>query len=183
MEIKKVKAKYHFPKHFALVLSRLYSHKRIDWAIKSCQESNTPLYIIGEGPDRKNFEKLVQESDNIHFLGRLSDKEAIAIYQLSDVVLFCSIEDFGLVPVEAMAAGTPVLAYGVGGVTETVKEGITGEFFQTKDELTTLLKKFDIKRYNSSIIKKHAKQFSEERFQKNLVKYLTKIYEKENQGS
>jgi len=183
MEIKKVKAKYHFPKHFALVLSRLYSHKRIDWAIKSCKESNTPLYIIGEGPDRKNFEKLTEESDNIHFLGRLSDKEAIAIYHLSEVVLFCSIEDFGLVPVEAMAAGTPVLAYGVGGVTETVKEGVTGKFFQTNDELTILLKNFDIKRYNGSIIKKHAKQFSEERFQKNLVKYLIKIYEKEHEES
>jgi len=183
MEIKKVKAKYHFPKHFALVLSRLYNHKRIDWAIKSCQESNTPLYIIGEGPDRKNFEKLVKESDEIHFLGRLSDKEAIVIYHLSDVVLFCSVEDFGLVPVEAMAAGTPVLAYGVGGVTETVKEGITGEFFKTNGELTTLLKNFDRKRYNRDIIKKHALQFSEEKFQKNLVKYLTKIYEEEHQRS
>jgi len=183
MEILKVKAKYHFPKHFALIVSRLYDYKRIDWAIKSCKETNTPLYIIGEGPDRKNLEKLIEESDKIHFLERLSDEEVIAIYYLSDVVLFCSIEDFGLVPVEAMAAGTPVLAYGIGGVTETIEEGITGEFFNTNDELTILLKKFDVKRYNSNIIKKHAKQFSEERFQKNLVKYLIKIYEKEHEGS
>ena len=107
----------------------------------------------------------------------------VAINSLADVVLFCSIEDFGLVPVEAMAAGTPVFAFGIGGVKETVKEGITGEFFKSNEELTELLKNFDIKRYNSDIIKKHARKFSEKEFHKNLIKFLTKVYEKETNRS
>lgn len=180
--IQKVKAKYKLPKHFALVVSRLYDHKRVDWAIESCKETNTSLYIIGEGPDRKNIEKLIKGSD-VHILGKISDEEVIAMYNLSDVVLFCSIEDFGLVPVEAMAAGTPVFAYGIGGVTETVKEGITGEFFMSKEELKELLKKFSPRRYNTDTIKKHATKFSEKEFHKNLIKFLTGVYEKESKRS
>ena len=177
---KKVKAKFHLPDHFALIVSRLYNHKRIDWAIRSCREAGIPLYISGEGPDEKHLKRLVKEGDSIYFLGRISDEDAITMYNLSDVVLFCSIEDFGLVPVEAMAGGTPVLAYGVGGAMETVEKGVTGEFFMTNDELTDLLKHFSINRYNSSTIREHAMKFSEGEFHKNLIKFLTKVHEKES---
>lgn len=177
---KKVQAKFNLPNHFIFVLSRLYNHKRIDWAIKSCRDADIPLYIAGDGPDRKHLEKFTKPNDNIHFLGRISDVDAVTMYNLADVVLFCSVEDFGLVPVEAMAGGTPVFAYGIGGVKETVKEGVTGEFFMTNDELTDLLKKFNVKRYNADTIKKHAMKFSEEEFHKNLTKFLIKIHEKES---
>ena len=180
LELKKVKLKYHLPDNFALIVSRLYDHKRIDWAINSCRDVGKPLYIVGDGPDRKHLEKLVNENDNIHFLGRLSDKDIIVMYNLADVVLFCSIEDFGLVPIEAMAGGTPVFAYGIGGTKETIKEGITGEFFMSNQELTELLKKFNIKRYNSDTIRKHARKFSEKEFHKNLIKFLTKVHEEES---
>lgn len=180
LELKKVKLKYHLPDNFSLMVSRLYHHKRIDWAIKSCKDAGKPLYIVGDGPDRKHLEKMKTERDDIHFLGRLSDKDVITLYNLADVVLFCSIEDFGLVPVEAMAGGTPVFAYGVGGVKETVVEGITGEFFMNNEELTELLKKFDIKRYNSDIIRRRALKFSEKEFHRNLIKFLTKVHEKES---
>lgn len=181
--VRKMKAKFHLPRHFALVVSRLYKHKRIEWAINSCRDSNTPLYIIGEGPDRRYFERFSKGNENIHFLGKLSDEEVIAMYNIADVVLFSSIEDFGLVPVEAMAGGTPVFAYGVGGVRETVKEGITGEIFYSNEELTELLKKFRVNRYNSNTIRKRAMKFSEEKFHKNLIKFLIRIHEKEAKRS
>ncbi len=177
---KKVKAKFHLPSHFMFVLSRLYNHKRVDWAVRSCKDAGVPLYIAGDGPDRKHLERMVKTGDDIHFLGRISDTDAVTMYNLADAVLFCSIEDFGLVPVEAMAGGTPVLAYGVGGAKETVEEGVTGEFFMTNSELTDLLKHFSINRYNSSIIKEHAMEFSEREFHKNLIKFLTEVHEKES---
>jgi len=183
LQLKKVKLKYHLPDNFVLVVSRLFGHKRVDWAINSCRDADKPLYIVGEGPDRKHLEKLVKENDNVHFLGNIPDKDVITMYNLADVLLFCSIEDFGLVPVEAMAGGTPVFAYGVGGVRETVKEGVTGEFFMTKEELTNLLKKFNINRYNADTIKKHAMKFSEKEFHKTLTNFLTKVHEEESKRS
>jgi glycosyltransferase involved in cell wall biosynthesis len=101
------------------------------------------------------------------------------MYELSEVLLFCSLEDFGLVPVEAMASGTPVLGYGQGGLLETVKPKVTGELFQTQEELVSLLINFDKTRYNEKQIKEHAKEFSEEKFLINLYNYLNQVYERE----
>jgi glycosyltransferase involved in cell wall biosynthesis len=91
------------------------------------------------------------------------------------------LEDFGLVPVEAMTSGTPVLGYQDGGLLETIKEGVTGEFFKTEEELKSLLIKFDKRRYNKEEIKKHAQQFSEEKFLINLNNYLNQVYEQEKE--
>jgi glycosyltransferase involved in cell wall biosynthesis len=82
-----------------------------------------------------------------------------------------------------MASGTPVLAYGYGGVLETVKEGITGEFFLSEDELTDLLKNYKRNRYNEEDIVKHAQEFSEEKFLINFSNYIKEIYEKEKVSS
>lgn len=179
---KQIQTKYNLPKNFILVVSRLYDHKRVDWAIRACIETNKNLVIVGEGPDRKYLEKIANKNELIQFLGFIKDdSEVKTIYELSDVLLFCGLEDFGLVPVEAMASGTPVLAYGQGGLLETVKENITGEFFQTEEQLTKALKSFNKTRYNKEVIKKHAYNFSEKKFLDNLEKYLFQIYEQEKQ--
>ena len=101
-------------------------HKRIDWAIKACIQANKELIIIGDGPDRKYLEKITGENSNIKFLGFVPDEETLEYYRNAQALIFSGLEDFGLVPVEAMASGTPVLAYKDGGLLETVKEGITG---------------------------------------------------------
>lgn len=181
--IKKLKEKYEIPKEFVLVVSRLYDYKRVDWAIRACIESGDNLLIVGEGPDKKYLQKLAKGHDNIQFLGFLKDNEVKVLYELAKVLLFCGIEDFGLVPVEAMASKTPVLAYGVGGVLETVKSGVTGEFFQTEKELMKLLKEFNESEYNGEKIREHARKFTEENFIHNFSRYVEEIYAKEKHQS
>ncbi len=181
--IKKLKEKYEIPKEFVLVVSRLYDYKRVDWAISACIESGDNLLIVGEGPDKKYLQKLAKGHDNIQFLGFLKDDEVKVLYELAKLLLFCGIEDFGLVPVEAMASKTPVLAYGVGGVLETVKSGVTGEFFKTEEELIKLLKEFNESEYNGEKIREHARKFTEENFIHNFSKYVEEIYAKEKHKS
>ncbi len=178
-EIKIVQDKYNLAEEFFLVISRLYDYKKVDVAIRACIEAGKELYIVGDGPDRKYLEKLSKGHSNIHILGYLPENEIKILYQLAQCFLFCGIEDFGLTPVESMASGTPVLAYGYGGVTETVKGGISGEFFTQEKELVSLLKNFSKSRYNEKEVKKIADRFSEERFVLNLKKYFLEIYEKE----
>jgi glycosyltransferase involved in cell wall biosynthesis len=175
-EVEECVSKYNLPKDFLLVVSRLYDYKRVDWAIKSAIESGENLVIIGNGPDRRYLKKIAKGNPNIYFLGFLnSDREVRMLYKQSKALLFCGVEDFGLVPIEAMAQGTPILAYKEGGVTETVLENICGQFFENSDQLTQLLKKFDKKRYNSQEIVNRAREFSEERFLENLNNYFKRI--------
>ena len=179
-EKRKVSEKYNLPKNFVLVVSRLYDHKRVDWAIRASKKANKNLVIVGEGPDKKYLKKIAGKDERIKFLGFVkNDMEVKTMYELSDVLIFCGLEDFGLVPVEAMASGTPVLGYGDGGLLETIKEGVTGEFFKTEKELTSSLINFQKTRYNKQLIKKHAQLFSERKFLNNLEQYLIKVYEKE----
>lgn len=181
-EKRKIKKKYNLPNQFILITGRLYDHKRVDWAIRACIKADKNLVIIGEGPDRRYLEKVANKDKRIKFLGFVKDDmEVKTMYQLSEVLLFCGLEDFGLVPVEAMASGTPVLGYGQGGLLETIEKGVTGEFFQTEEELTSLLINFNKTRYNTEKIKKHALKFSEENFLDNLEKYINQVYDKETQ--
>lgn len=179
--VSSIKTKYQLPDNFVLVVSRLFDHKRIDWAIEACKQTNKNLVIVGDGPDRAYLERIAEKSPNIIFLGFLSeDIEVKTMYEMADVLLFCGLEDFGLVPIEAMASGTPVLGYKDGGLLETIIPGVSGEFFSTVDELVLLLKEYDKRRYNRKEITGHAKSFSEEIFINNFKKYLDSIYEKES---
>lgn len=178
-EIKDTLKKYNLPQNFFLSVSRLYDYKRVDWAIKSCIETNQNLVVVGKGPDMKYLKKIAKEFNNIYFLGFLDDdKDVRVLYKRAQALLFCGIEDFGLVPVEAMAQGTPIIAYNIGGVTETVLDKKTGQFFNTQPELTDILNHFDKKMYNPEIIVNRAKNFTEEKFLENLDNYLTQINEK-----
>jgi glycosyltransferase involved in cell wall biosynthesis len=177
-EMKSVVEKYNLPEDFVLVVSRLYDYKRVDWAIKACIENEQNLVIVGEGPDKKYLKKIANGNSNIYFLGFLdSDRDVRILYKKAKLLLFCGVEDFGLVPVEAMAQGTPIFAYEEGGVTETVIENICGKFFRNQEELTKLLKDFREKEYNAQSIINRAKEFTEKKFLDNLRKYLQKINE------
>jgi glycosyltransferase involved in cell wall biosynthesis len=181
-DINNVFTKYSLPKDFVLVVSRLYDYKRVDWAIKSCIESGENLVIVGEGPDKKFLKKLAKGHDNIYFLGFLdSDRDVRILYKQAKVLLFCGVEDFGLVPVEAMAQGTPIFAYDEGGVTETVIEDVCGKFFKNNEELTVLLKDYNKKEYNAQRIINRAREFTEEKFLDNLKQYFKQIHEKETE--
>lgn len=172
--------KYYRPAGQVLVVSRLYDYKRIDLAIRACIKAKKQLIIAGDGPDMKYLKKVADGNPLVKFLGYIEkDSDVRVLYNLADVLLFCGIEDFGLVPVEAMAQGTPVLAYREGGVLETVKSGVSGEFFNDEKELVNILKKFEKRMYNPREIVKRAMLFTEDRFISNLKDYIEKIYEAE----
>jgi len=170
---------YNLPKKFALVVSRLYDYKRIDWAINACKKADTNLVIIGEGPDLGYLKKVAKGDKRITFLGFVPDSQRDSFFEEAEVLLFCGVEDFGLVPVEAMSFGTPVLAYKEGGVLETVSEGITGEFFRNEEELCNLLKDFDKRRYNGQKIISQVEKFTEAKFLNNLEKFLINVSKEE----
>src|SRR5436190_14541245 len=106
---------------YYLILSRLIPYKRIDLAIEACKRMNRRLVIIGDGPDRQRLEKLAD--DRIEFLGRQPDQMVNYSLARCSPLLIPGEEEFGMAPLEANAAGRPVIAYNLGGAAETVEEG------------------------------------------------------------
>ena len=166
-----------FKKEYYLVVSRLYDYKKIDWAIKACKKENKKLVIVGDGPDMPYLKKLAGKSKNILFLGYISDEQLKAVYSNATAFIFPGIEDFGLVPLEAMACGCPVLAYNYGGLTETVEEKKTGLFFSSVDELSKLISNFKKESFKEKDLKSRAQSFSEEKFLKEFTNFVSKKYE------
>ena len=108
----------------ALVVSALVPYKRVDVAIAACQQAGLPLRIVGQGPEEGRLRATA--GSDVTFLGALTDEQVRAEYRAATMVLLPGEEDFGIVPVEAQACGTPVVALGRGGATETVVHGQTG---------------------------------------------------------
>lgn len=163
---------------FFLAAGRLTPYKRFDLIIEAFNDLGWPLKIVGTGVSEKKLRSIAK--DNIEFLGYVSDDTISALYQKAAAIIFPQLEDFGIIPLEAMACGTPVIAYAGGGALETVVEGKTGLFFkkQTVDSLKQALHKFEKKRFNHRSIREHAKTFSEEVFQNEMIDFIENKWEK-----
>ena len=151
---------------YFLVVSRLVPYKRVDLVIYACNKLNLPLVIIGTG--RQEFFLKTIAGPTVTFLKNLTDNELISYYQNCRALIMPSEEDFGIVSVEAQAAGKPVIAYGEGGARETIKEDITGIFFQ-KQNINSLIKailKFEKTSFSKQDCQKNSKLFSRERFRR-----------------
>lgn len=151
--------------NFYLASARLIGYKRIDVIIEAFNWLGWPLLIIGDGPERERLESLALK--NIKFLGHVSDSERSQLMTKASSVIVAALEDYGLVPVEANASGTPVIAYGAGGVLDTQLPGQTGVFFkrQTPDALQSALLDASEIAWDYGKIRNHAlSQFSEEAF-------------------
>lgn len=149
---------------YFLMVGRLVSYKRFDLAVKVFTAMEKPLKIVGDGPERKRLEKIAGK--NIEFLGLVSDYRMPEIYSHAQAVIFPQVEDFGIVPLEAMASGRPVIAYREGGALETVVEGKTGIFFdeQTEIALALAVGQYYQTDFNPKEIRDHALTFDEEIF-------------------
>lgn len=163
--------------NYFLIVSRLSKYKNIKLAIRTFNELNERLLIIGSGPERKNLEKIA--NDNIEFLGFKSDDVVRSYYSRARAFIFPQEEDFGLTPIEAMASGVPVIAYKKGGALETVKENVSGIFFkkESSQSLKTAIGDFikNEKRFSQDKIKSQASKFSSKKFRDNFTKSVKRI--------
>jgi len=161
-----------------LVISRLNYYKRIDLVVRAFNRLELPLKIIGDGPARRSLQKIA--GPNIEFLGRLGDEETARYLAECRALIFPGEEDFGIVPVEAMACGRPVIAFKSGGALETVVEGETGLFFspQTAEALSAAVKRFKFAVFNKTVIRQQALRFSKENFKERIAALVKQKYEK-----
>ena len=159
---------------YFLIVSRLTNYKRIDLAIQACNDLRVPLVIIGTGGDSPRLKKMAGFS--VEFLGWQNEANKIAYLQNARAVIFPGEEDFGIVPVEAMAVGKPVIAYRKGGALETVVEGITGVFFDqpTVPALIGAIRKFIVTedKFDAKTISAQAQKFSKQRFQQEMIELI-----------
>ena len=157
--------------HF-LVVSRLNPYKRVDIVVEAFNRLELPLLIIGDGPDRKNLEKMARP--NIEFLGRQGDEALGRHLAECRALVFAGEEDFGIVPVEAMSCGRPVIAFRAGGARETVVEGETGVFFdrQTPEDLMAAVKRLQFVRFDKKKIRAHALKFDKKVFQEKMREFV-----------
>jgi glycosyltransferase involved in cell wall biosynthesis len=160
---------------YYLILSRLMPYKRIDLAIQACKRINRRLVIIGDGPDRARLEKLAD--DRVEFLGRQPDGIVNYYAARCRALLFPGEEDFGMAPLEANAAGRPVIAYRGGGAMETVEDGVTGVFFDQPDSraLATAIEQFEGMKWDQYQLRRHAEKFDRTVFSFRVLQFLGSV--------
>ncbi|MGO4878449.1 glycosyltransferase [Pedobacter psychrotolerans] len=171
------------PKDYYLLVSRLEYYKKADLAIEAFNERGAKLIVVGNGT--KEAELKAMANENIEFKKGLSAKELMELYANCKALIFPQHEDYGITPLEANASGRPVIAYGMGGVLETMipYEGIankaTAIFFkdQTKESLLEAIGLFETLDFNSNFIRAHAEKFDETVFVAELRKFINEKYQ------
>jgi len=160
--------------NYFLLVGRLLAYKRNDIAIKAFNELGLPLKIISRGPEMKRLKKMARS--NIEFLGRVSDEELAKYYAECRAFIFPQEEDFGIVAIEAMASGRPVIAYRGGDIPEHMEEGKTGIFFnkQTAEDIISAVKKFKDADFDSEYIRSKSLKFDKEIFKAKIKEYIGK---------
>ena len=160
-----------------LIVSRLIPYKRIDLVVQAFNQLGLPLTIVGDGRDKASLQAMARP--NIQFLGRVPDEELGQRMARCRAFIFPGLEDFGIAPVEAQAAGRPVIAFAGGGALDTVVEGVTGTFFheQSPQALAEAVRNFDDTRYDPAIIREHAERFDTAVFKQRLRQFIEKKWD------
>jgi len=163
---------------YYLIVSRLKPYKKIEIAVEAFNKLKKPLKIAGSGDYSDKLRSIA--GPTIEFLGRVSDEGIAKLYSRCRALIFPGEEDFGIVPVEAMASGRPVIAYGRGGAFETVKENETGVFFRERnaDSLADAVKLFEEMSFDPAKIRDHARTFDKEVFKKKIKDYVEEKFKK-----
>lgn len=167
------------PQHedYYLIVSRLIPYKRIDLAVEAFNQLGLPLRIVGSGRDREALAALAKP--NVTLMGYVPDEELPGLLARCKAFIFPGREDFGIAPLEAQAAGRPVIAYGAGGALDSIIEGETGTFFRetTPEALAEAVLSFDADRVDPLACRANAERFSVPRFQQVLSSALTRVLE------
>lgn len=178
------------PRDYFLIVGRLQAHKKNGFIVEIFNELGLPLRIVGTGRQEEYLKSIAKP--NIKFLGRISDEQLREEYSGAKALIFPQVEDFGLVPLEAAACGTPTLAFGKGGALETIVAGETGEFFgvedvvaatgrqnmeadglrYNKDQLKQLILNWDPEKYQVDKLRQQAEKFSKEKFKQQIIKVI-----------
>lgn len=158
-----------------LISGRQTPYKRFDIAIEACTKLHLPLVVVGDGPDNARLRKLA--GPTVTFVGRVSDAVLEEELASASAYIFPGLDDFGISAIEALASGTPVIAYKAGGALDYILPGKSGDFFEspTADSLGIALKSFKPDRYSAPAIAVFAQRFSAERFRERFTTYITKI--------
>jgi glycosyltransferase involved in cell wall biosynthesis len=170
------------PGEFYLVVSALVPYKRVDLAVEAARRLGRRLLVVGSGPEAARLR--AGAPDGVEFLGWRSDAEVAELYSRCRAVLFPGLEDFGIVPLEALASGRPVIAFGRGGVRETVVplggDGPpTGVFFerQTVDDVVTAIERFEASEeaFEGKALRRAAEAFDRAAFKERADAYLARV--------
>jgi len=162
---------------FYVTASRMVPYKKINLIVEAFnQMPSKKLVVIGEGPDFLKIKKIAKA--NIEFKGFLPKIELISYFENAKAFVFAAEEDFGIVPVEAQACGTPVIAFGKGGSKETVVNNETGVLFyqQTTQSIKEAVINFERKNFSHDQIRLNAEKFSKERFEKEILEFVNCKY-------
>lgn len=176
VDVDRFKKAHAAPKrHGFLISGRHTPYKRFDLAIAACTQLGLDLTVIGEGPDTERLRRLA--GPTITFLGRVNDAILAEQFRKAEALLFPGVDDFGITAIEAMAAGTPVIAYRGGGALDYVIPGKTGEFFneQTVESLVSALSSFTLTHFVVAEIQKSSTVFRPENFSEKFLKIIENV--------
>ena len=163
-------------KDYYLTVGRHVPYKRTDLLIQAANAMKIPLKVGGSG---KDFDRLkAMAGPTVEMLGFVPDEQLPELYANAKAFLFAPFEDAGVVPLEAQACGTPVVAFGKGGVLDTVVDGETGVYFaeQSVESVIDAIQRFESMNFDSNLIREHAKKFSADRFQEKMLEVVSPLH-------
>lgn len=166
------------PDDFFLIVSAFAPYKRLDLAIEAFNRLRWPLRIIGDGAEAARLRRLA--GPTVSFLGWQDDRVLAEQYARCRAFVFPAEDEFGIAPLEAMAAGRPVVGYARGALLETSLDGVTGLFFheQTPESLIDALRRLELTGFDPEKIRAHALRFREERFLHEMAAYVAECIER-----
>ncbi|MEO0255215.1 MAG: glycosyltransferase [candidate division WOR-3 bacterium] len=159
--------------NFFIFVGRIRDYKRLDLAISATRELGYRLFVVGDYYKGKK----IPMGEGVRFLGTVSKEDLRTLYQKARALIMPGLEDFGIVPLEANACGTPVIAFKGGGALDTVIDGETGVFFehQNKDSLIEAILKFEKLKFDKDVLVKNALRFSKERFREEIKEFINEV--------
>lgn len=160
---------------FLLVAARMLAYRRLDIAVDACTALGRELVVVGDGPERAHLER--RAGGSVRFLGRVDRPQLLDLFARCHAYLVPGIEDFGIAPVEAMAAGKPVVGYRGGGVAETVVDGSSGVLFDEQDSgsMATAIERLDGSQFDPRDIRVNAERFSTSMFRLRIVELFQRV--------